>query len=156
MTTLTSRVHLRDATFYNSRSGATPLPLHYSCQKVNSSCKIQNQKKTSEKSRMSSPGLEPRSRRLQVKSATDSANSHPAKSQSLYKIQNQKRQEKSQGCHHRDSNPDLPASKSKAVPLLQIPTPLQGAPREWRSSSLSYVPDNKLFARNQPVTAIHR
>ena len=74
----------------NSRSGALPLSLHHSSQKVNLSCKNQNQK----------------------------------------------REEKSQESHHQDSNPDLPTSQSKAPPLVQLPTPLQGAPREWRSGSI--------------------
>ena len=67
-----------------------------------------------------------------------------SKSQSHCKIQNQKRQEKSQGCHHRDSNPGLAASKSKALPLMQIPIPLQGAPRKWWPIAISYVPDNRV------------
>ena len=65
-----------------------------------------------------------------------------SKSQSLCKIQNQKRQEKSQESHHQDSNPGFPTSKSKALPLVQFPPPLQGAPRECRSSSIFSVPDN--------------
>ena len=45
-------------------------------------------------------------------------------SDTLCKIQNQKREEKGQGSHHQDSNPDLPTSRSKALPLVQFPPPL--------------------------------
>jgi hypothetical protein len=80
----------------------------------------------------------------------------PSKSQSLCKIQNQKREEKSQEDQHQESNPGLPTFKSEALPRVQLPTPLQGAPHECRSSTIFSVLDsNSFFFSFLAVGSIH-
>ena len=97
-TALVSDVISIGRTDYNSRSGATPLSLHHSSQKVNSTVKSKIRKD-----------------KRKVKDVITGTRTH--------------------------TNPGLAASKSKALPTVRIPTPPQGAPRDWRSSFRISVPD---------------